>query len=275
VTSLLLIALAVSPVEAAKAHLQRGELDEVPFDLEGKTLKAAEQPEAVKVLAETSKAALAKKDDNLALMTAQMALKLDAKSPLALEAAARAAFAQQEFETAERRADAWLAVEPGSAAARQLRAELAAEAGEWDTVLAHTGGLDTPGAMALRARAERERSQRAEAVTQLKSFEKALEEARKQKPPKGAETRPMAQARSTDVVLYGTAWCGFCKKAREWLTRKGVTFTERDVETDEDAVRELAKKAEAAGFTPSGVPVLDVRGKLIQGFDPREIERAL
>ncbi len=274
-TALLAIVLAAGPVDAAKAHLQKGELDELPFDFEGKTLKPTEKPEAVKVLSAASQAALVKKDDALALLLAQLALKLDAKSPAALEAAGRAAFAQQAFEMAERHADAWLKVEPGSAAAHQLRAELAAEAGEWDKVLEHTRDLDGAGAKALRARAERERAQRTDAITQLKSFEKALDEAKKRPAPKSPEPRPMAQARTSDVVLYSTSWCGYCKKAREWLTRKGVTFTERDVETDEDAMRELAQKTMAAGVQASGVPVLDVRGKLIVGFDAQAIEDAL
>ncbi len=275
--TLLLLLLTASPLEAAKAHLQKGQLDEVLFDLEGKTLGAAERPEAVKVLAAASKAALEAKDAVMADHFAGMALKLDAKSPLGLEAAARAAFAQQQFAEAEKHADAWIAVEPSSQAARLLRAELAAEAGDWDVVLRHVelGKLDSPRARALEARARTEKGEKAAALSELQSLQRKMDEAaRRPAPAPSVEPRPMP-SRTGEIVLYGTSWCGYCKKAREWLTRKGVSFIDRDIEKDEDAASELARKAQAAGVKPRGVPVIDVRGKLILGFDPRQIDAAL
>lgn len=274
---LALLLLAASPVDSAKAHLQKGQLDEVLFELEGKTLAATEKPEAVKVLAAASKAALEAKDAVMADHFAGMALKLDAKSALGLEAAARAALAQQQFAEAEKHADAWIAVEPASQAARLLRAELAAEAGEWDLVLENIelGKVDSPRGRALAARARTEKGDKAAALSELQSLQRKMEEAaRRPAPAPSVETRPMP-SRSGEVVLYGTSWCGYCKKAREWLTRKGVSFVDRDVEKDEDAAAELARKARAAGVRPTGVPVIDVRGKLILGFDPRQIDAAL
>lgn len=274
---LLLLLLAASPVDAAKAHLQKGQLDEVLFDLEGKKLTATEQPEAVKVLSAASRAALDAKDAVMAQHLAAMALKLDAKSTPALEAASRAALAQQEFTAAERHADAWIAADPSSPDARLLRAELAAEAGEWDRVLEQLAAakLDTPAARTLRTRAQNEKSQRESAMSELRGLTKAMEAAAKKPLPPGPPVPAVRPAPTGDVVLYGTSWCGYCKKAREWLTRKGVSFVDRDIEQDEDARAELARKAQAAGVQPRGVPVIDVRGKLILGFDPREIERAL
>lgn len=274
---LALLLLAASPVDSAKAHLQKGQLDEVLFELEVKTLAATEKPEAVKVLAAASKAALEAKDAVMADHFAGMALKLDAKSALGLEAAARAALAQQQFAEAEKHADAWIAVEPASQAARLLRAELAAEAGEWDLVLENIelGKVDSPRGRALAARARTEKGDKAAALSELQSLQRKMEEAaRRPAPAPSVETRPMP-SRSGEVVLYGTSWCGYCKKAREWLTRKGVSFVDRDVEKDEDAAAELARKARAAGVRPTGVPVIDVRGKLILGFDPRQIDAAL
>ena len=273
---LLLFLLAASPVDAAKAHLQKGQLDEVLFDLEGKKLGPAEQPEAVKVLSAASRAALEAKDAVMALHLASMALKLDAKSTPALEAASRAALAQQEFATAEKHADAWIAADPKSPDARLLRAELAAEAGEWDRVLEHLAmaKLDTPAARGLEARARDERNQRDAAMSELRGLTQAMEAAAK-KPQPGPQVPQVRPGATGDVVLYGTSWCGSCKKAREWLTRKGVSFVDRDIEKDADAAAELARKAQAAGVQPRGVPVIDVRGKLILGFDPRQIDQAL
>src|SRR2546430_556441 len=83
-----------------------------------------------------------------------------------------------------------------------------------------------------------------------------------------------ARSPGGDIVLYGTSWCGFCKKARAWLVNRGVAFVERDIETEPGAAEELAGKAAAAGVVPRGVPVIDVRGQLILGFDVAALEHA-
>jgi glutaredoxin len=69
------------------------------------------------------------------------------------------------------------------------------------------------------------------------------------------------------VVVYSTTWCGVCKSAKAWLRQQGIPFVERDVEKDPGASNELASKATAAGVRPSGVPVIDVAGELMVGFD--------
>ncbi|MCC6337131.1 MAG: NrdH-redoxin [Myxococcales bacterium] len=80
---------------------------------------------------------------------------------------------------------------------------------------------------------------------------------------------------SGDVVLYATSWCGYCRQAREYFKKKGVKYVEKDLEKDEGAAEELATKASAAGVRPQGVPVIDVKGKLILGFDRPALEEAL
>lgn len=42
-------------------------------------------------------------------------------------------------------------------------------------------------------------------------------------------------ATPTSVILYGADWCGDCRRAKAWLTRSGIDFTEIDVENDERA----------------------------------------
>lgn len=77
------------------------------------------------------------------------------------------------------------------------------------------------------------------------------------------------------VVLYTTSWCGYCRKARDFLRRHGVTFVEKDIESDPGAARELARKRRGARLDGSGVPVIDVDGKLVQGFSERTYARLL
>lgn len=75
------------------------------------------------------------------------------------------------------------------------------------------------------------------------------------------------------VTMYSTAWCGVCKKARGFLTQNGVAFVEKDIEKDKGAAAELAQKAREAGVDASGVPVFDVGGRIMPGFDgPRLLE---
>lgn len=77
------------------------------------------------------------------------------------------------------------------------------------------------------------------------------------------------------VVLYGTSWCGACAQARGWLRQRGIPFVDKDVEKDDGAQREMARKMKRAGMQLGGVPVIDVMGKLVLGFDAGEIERLL
>ena len=41
-----------------------------------------------------------------------------------------------------------------------------------------------------------------------------------------------ASSAADDIVLYSTAWCGYCRKARSYMRRNGIAFTEYDIEKD-------------------------------------------
>lgn len=71
------------------------------------------------------------------------------------------------------------------------------------------------------------------------------------------------------VVLYATDWCGYCKQTKRFLDQKGIPFKEFDIEKDAEA----RKAYEALGGR--GIPLIDVNGTLIRGFDPNEILAAL
>lgn len=84
---------------------------------------------------------------------------------------------------------------------------------------------------------------------------------------------PAAPAPGTGkgVVLYSTSWCPACRQARAWLKEKKIPFVEKDIEKDKRAAAELMSKAKKAGVSPSGVPVIDVNGTLVLGFDAARI----
>lgn len=276
VTALVWVLLAAGPLDEAKAHLAAGRLDDVLFALDGKSFTGEEKPRAAALLGDAAKKAFAKKDDLLALQLAAMALKQEPAQKSALEAAARASYRQQQFEPAEKYADAWLATDVTNGAARLLRAKLAEEAGEWQLVVdqldqAKLTGADSAQAKALKAKAVKELAEQRAARSTVAGLERQLALAAEQRA--GGFNKPVPV--SGDVVLYATSWCGYCRQAREYFKKKGVKYVEKDLEKDEGAAEELATKASAAGVRPQGVPVIDVKGKLILGFDRPALEEAL
>lgn len=87
-----------------------------------------------------------------------------------------------------------------------------------------------------------------------------------------------AQASDRDVVIYRTAWCGYCKKAADYLRLKGVAYVEKDLETDPGARADMLARARRAGVAAEslqGVPILSVRGRIISGFNRAAIDSAL
>lgn len=75
-----------------------------------------------------------------------------------------------------------------------------------------------------------------------------------------------------EVIVYSTTWCGFCKMAKQYLDSKNVRFEEKNIEQDQDAYNELMKKIDGNFM---GVPVIDIKGDIILGFDKPKIDAAL
>lgn len=75
-----------------------------------------------------------------------------------------------------------------------------------------------------------------------------------------------------NITIYSTTWCGFCKMTMKYLSDKGIAFTDKNVEEDADAYKELMEKIQG-NF--QGVPVIDIDGKIILGFDRPKIDAAL
>lgn len=81
--------------------------------------------------------------------------------------------------------------------------------------------------------------------------------------------------RQAAVIVYGTSWCGACRTARQYFVAHNVPFLDKDVEKDPAAAKELQQKAERFGVASDRVPILDVRGRLLIGFDPKRVEALL
>ncbi len=73
-----------------------------------------------------------------------------------------------------------------------------------------------------------------------------------------------------NVIVYSTQACPFCTMAKDFLKEHNVEFTAKDVGTDQAASKEMMEKS---GQT--GVPVIDIDGKIIVGFNEPVLKEAL
>lgn len=92
--------------------------------------------------------------------------------------------------------------------------------------------------------------------------------------PPGLEP-PTPAPREADVIVYKTDWCGVCKQLTAYLDRKGVKYVAKDIEKDPSAAGELQVKAKEKGIKTGSVPVVDVRGELMVGFNRARLEQLL
>ncbi|MFA5098789.1 MAG: Uxx-star family glutaredoxin-like (seleno)protein [Candidatus Paceibacterota bacterium] len=72
------------------------------------------------------------------------------------------------------------------------------------------------------------------------------------------------------VKIYSTQTCPYCEMAKEYLNEQGIEYKNYDVASDETARKEMVEKS-----GQMGVPVIDIDGKIIVGFNKPEIEKAL
>jgi glutaredoxin-like YruB-family protein len=75
---------------------------------------------------------------------------------------------------------------------------------------------------------------------------------------------------ATKVTVYSADWCAFCHAAKDYLDKIGVAYTEKNVEHDIAFAQEAVQRS---GQT--GIPVLDIDGTIIIGFDRPRIDTTL
>ena len=81
----------------------------------------------------------------------------------------------------------------------------------------------------------------------------------------------MSDKKNHSVIIYSTPTCGFCHMAKDMLTEEGVPFTDKNVQADLVARQEMFSKTGG----PSGVPVIDIDGTIIVGFDEEKVRGLL
>jgi len=72
------------------------------------------------------------------------------------------------------------------------------------------------------------------------------------------------------VIIYTTPTCVFCKMAKKFFNLHNIQYEEKNVLTDLKARQEMVQKS-----GQMGVPVIDVEGEIVVGFDVDTISRLL
>lgn len=72
------------------------------------------------------------------------------------------------------------------------------------------------------------------------------------------------------VAIYSTPTCPYCKRAKDYLSRKGIPFVDRNVAVDRDAAKEMIQKS-----GQMGVPVITIDNEIIVGFNQALLDKLL
>jgi len=72
------------------------------------------------------------------------------------------------------------------------------------------------------------------------------------------------------VIVFSTPTCSFCNMAKKYFREKGVQFKDVDVSRDAAAARDMMRRS-----GQGGVPVIDIGGRIVVGFDRPKINQLL
>lgn len=75
---------------------------------------------------------------------------------------------------------------------------------------------------------------------------------------------------TTKPIIYSADWCAFCHAAKQYMDKIGVSYEERNVESQPEYANESVEKS-----GQMGIPVIDIDGQIIVGFDRPKIDAAL
>lgn len=72
------------------------------------------------------------------------------------------------------------------------------------------------------------------------------------------------------VVVYSTPTCPYCKRAKDYLSQKGIPYTDINVAVDREAAKEMIQKS-----GQMGVPVITINGEVVTGFNQALLDKLL
>lgn len=85
-----------------------------------------------------------------------------------------------------------------------------------------------------------------------------------------SKTNKTGKSSTSTVKIYTTKTCPYCVMAKDFFKQNNVKYTEIDVSSDKAAAMEMIKKS-----GQMGVPVIDINGTIIVGYDKEGIKKAL
>lgn len=96
--------------------------------------------------------------------------------------------------------------------------------------------------------------------------------ARRERPVASAAAAAPARraAAAAEVVVYTTSWCGWCRKTLAWLDERGIDYENRDIERRDAWREELVEKTGSVS-----IPVVEIDGQIVRGFDPGRMAELL
>jgi glutaredoxin len=101
-----------------------------------------------------------------------------------------------------------------------------------------------------------------------------------QPPPSAAAALPGAEASAeasaaVSAIVYGADWCKPCHDAERYLKSLGVSVTKKNIEESRAAQAEMQEKLARVNRHGSGIPVIDVMGKIFVGYSPGPLKQAV
>ncbi len=76
--------------------------------------------------------------------------------------------------------------------------------------------------------------------------------------------------KKSKVIVYSTPTCPYCHAAKDFLKENKIDYKDVDVSKDQAAAQEMIEKS-----GQMGVPVIDINGTIIVGFDKEAMKKAL
>jgi len=73
-----------------------------------------------------------------------------------------------------------------------------------------------------------------------------------------------------NIKIYSTPTCPYCKMAKAYFKEKGLEYEDIDVSANEVARKEAVEKSGIVG-----VPIIDIDGQIVAGFDKEKINQLL
>jgi len=74
----------------------------------------------------------------------------------------------------------------------------------------------------------------------------------------------------TNITIYSADWCAFCHAAKAYFDKLGVKYDEKNIEEKQEYAQEAVEKSKQMG-----IPVIDIDGTIIIGFDRPKIDAVL